>query len=127
MSGLEDYTDEDGVEYKNACVFKSKGKTWIVQVQVKQTEPTKKNPLGTLIFKVRHHKSYKGLTIAQYFGYEAYVPKRGTRSFAADPTENILNLDYSKRFNLIDFYNGVFTYGRFYNVMQPDGSVSVWF
>ena len=120
MSGLEDYTDQDGVEYKNACVFKSKGKTWIVQVQAKQTEPTKKNPFGTLEFKVRHHKSYKGLAIAQYLGYEAYVPDVGSRNFAADPTENILNLDYSKRFDLKDFYNGVFVYGDFHNVMQPE-------
>ena len=126
MSGLEDYTDKNGVEYKNACVFKSKGKRYIVQVQAKQTEPTKKNPFGTLEFKVRHHKSYKGLVIAQYLGYEAYVPKQGTRAFAADPTGNILNLDYSKRFDLKDFYNGVFVYGRFYNVMKPDGSVGTF-
>lgn len=122
MSGLEDYTDENGVEYKNACVFKSKGKRYIVQVQAKQTEPTKKNPFGTLEFKVRHHKSYKGLAIAQYLGYEAYETKAvdGNRWFAADPTGNILNLDYSKRFDLKDFYNGVFVYGAFHNVMQPE-------
>lgn len=122
MSGLEDYTDKNGVEYKNACVFKSKGKRYIVQVQAKQTEPTKKNPFGTLEFKVRHHKSYKGLAIAQYLGYEAYETKAvdGDRWFAADPTGNILNLDYSKRFDLKDFYNGVFVYGAFHNVMQPE-------
>ena len=115
LSGLEDYTDKDGVEFKNACVFKSKGKKYIVQVKAKQTKPTKKNPLGTLIFKVRHHKSYKGLALAQYVGYEANVPsiKRWRGHFAADPTENILNLDYSKRFDLKDFYNGVFVYGDF--------------
>lgn len=108
MSGLKDVVDSNGVEFKNACEFKAKGKKWIVQVEAKKTAPTKKNPYGTLVFTVHHHKDYKGLAFGQFLGYSS---PRG--SFSGNISGALMSVDYSKRFKLADFMGDEWLHGDY--------------
>ena len=105
MSGLTDVVDSNGVEFKNACEFKAKGRKWIVQVEAKKTAPTKKNPYGTLVFTVHHHKDYKGLAFGQFLGY--------MNTFTGRICDAIYEADYSKRFTLKDFMKGGWVSGDY--------------
>ena len=109
MSGLKDVVDSNGVEFKNACEFKAKGKKWIVQVEAKKTAPTKKNPYGTLIFTVQHHKDYKGLAFGQFLAFD--VPTY--RSFSGNIGGALMSVDYSKRFKLADFMGDEWLHGDY--------------
>lgn len=109
MSGLKDVVDSNGVEFKNACEFKAKGKKWIVQVEAKKTAPTKKNPYGTLIFTVHHHKDYKGLAFGQFLAFD--VPTY--RSFSGNIGGALMSVDYSKRFKLADFMGDEWLHGDY--------------
>ena len=109
MSGLKDVVDSNGVEFKNACVFKAKGKKWIVQVDAKKTKPTKKNPYGTLVFKVHHHKDYKGLAFGQFLDFIVPVYK----SFSGNVGWALTSVDYSKRFKLADFMSDGWLHGDY--------------
>ena len=109
MSGLKDVVDSNGVEFKNACEFKAKGKKWIVQVDAKKTKPTKKNPYGTLVFKVHHHKDYKGLAFGQFLDFS--VPKY--KSFSGYVGGALMSVDYSKRFKLADFMGDEWLHGDY--------------
>ena len=109
MSGLKDVVDSNGVEFKNACEFKAKGKKWIVQVDAKKTAPTKKNPYGTLVFKVHHHKDYKGLAFGQFLAFD--VPTY--RSFSGNIGGALMSVDYSKRFKLADFMGDEWLHGDY--------------
>ena len=109
MSGLKDVVDSNGVEFKNACVFKAKGKKWIVQVDAKKTKPTKKNPYGTLVFKVHHHKDYKGLAFGQFLDFIVPIYK----SFSGNVGWALTSVDYSKRFKLADFMSDGWLHGDY--------------
>lgn len=109
MSGLKDVVDSNGVEFKNACEFKAKGRKWIVQVDAKKTKPTKKNPYGTLVFKVHHHKDYKGLAFGQFLAFD--VPTY--RSFSGNIGGALMSVDYSKRFKLADFMGDEWLHGDY--------------
>ena len=109
MSGLKDVVDSNGVEFKNACEFKAKGKKWIVQVDAKKTAPTKKNPYGTLVFTVHHHKDYKGLAFGQFLAFD--VPTY--RSFSGNIGGALMSVDYSKRFKLADFMGDEWLHGDY--------------
>ena len=108
MSGLKDVVDSNGVEFKNACVFKAKGKKWIVQVDAKKTKPTKKNPYGTLVFKVHHHKDYKGLAFGQFLDFSS-----PNGSFSGNIGGALMSVDYSKRFKLADFMGDEWLHGDY--------------
>lgn len=109
MSGLKDVIDSNGVEFKNACEFKAKGRKWIVQVDAKKTKPTKKNPYGTLVFKVHHHKDYKGLAFGQFLDFSVPVYK----SFSGYVGGALMSVDYSKRFKLADFMGDEWLHGDY--------------
>ena len=108
MSGLKDVVDSNGVEFKNACVFKAKGKKWVVQVDAKKTKPTKKNPYGTLVFKVHHHKDYKGLAFGQFLDFSSPYG-----SFSGNVGMALASVDYSKRFKLADFMSDGWLHGDY--------------
>ena len=108
MSGLKDVVDSNGVEFKNACEFKAKGRKWIVQVDAKKTKPTKKNPYGTLVFKVHHHKDYKGLAFGQFLDFSS--PYGG---FSGNIGGALMSVDYSKRFKLADFMGDEWLHGDY--------------
>ena len=108
MSGLKDVVDSNGVEFKNACVFKAKGKKWVVQVDAKKTKPTKKNPYGTLVFKVHHHKDYKGLAFGQFLDFSSPYG-----SFSGNIGGALMSVDYSKRFKLADFMGDEWLHGDY--------------
>ncbi len=108
MSGLKDVVDSNGVEFKNACVFKAKGKKWVVQVDAKKTKPTKKNPYGTLVFKVHHHKDYKGLAFGQFLDFSS-----PNGSFSGNIGGALMSVDYSKRFKLADFMSDGWLHGDY--------------
>ena len=109
MSGLKDVVDSNGVEFKNDCVFKAKGKKWVVQVDAKKTKPTKKNPYGTLVFKVHHHKDYKGLAFGQFLDFIVPIYK----SFSGNVGMALASVDYSKRFKLADFMSDGWLHGDY--------------
>ena len=109
MSGLKDVVDSNGVEFKNACEFKAKGKKWIVQVDAKKTAPTKNNPYGTLVFKVHHHKDYKGLAFGQFLDFSVPIYK----SFSGNIGGALMSVDYSKRFKLADFMGDEWLHGDY--------------
>ena len=109
MSGLKDVVDSNGVEFKNACVFKAKGKKWIVQVEAKKTAPTKNNPYGTLVFKVHHHKDYKGLAFGQFLAFSVPIYK----NFSGNVGWALASVDYSKRFKLADFMSDGWLHGDY--------------
>ena len=109
MSGLKDVVDSNGVEFKNACEFKAKGRKWIVQVDAKKTKPTKKNPYGTLVFKVHHHKDYKGLAFGQFLDFSVPIYK----SFSGYVGGALMSVDYSKRFKLADFMGDEWLHGDY--------------
>ena len=108
MSGLKDVVDSNGVEFKNACEFKAKGKKWIVQVDAKKTAPTKNNPYGTLVFKVHHHKDYKGLAFVQFLDFSSPYG-----SFSGNIGGALMSVDYSKRFKLADFMGDEWLHGDY--------------
>lgn len=108
MSGLKDVVDSNGVEFKNACEFKAKGRKWIVQVDAKKTKPTKKNPYGTLVFKVHHHKDYKGLAFGQFLDFSSPYG-----SFSGNIGGALMSVDYSKRFKLADFMSDGWLHGDY--------------
>lgn len=108
MSGLKDVVDSNGVEFKNACEFKAKGRKWIVQVDAKKTKPTKKNPYGTLVFKVHHHKDYKGLAFVQFLDFSSPYG-----SFSGNIGGALMSVDYSKRFKLADFMGDEWLHGDY--------------
>ena len=108
MSGLKDVVDSNGVEFKNACEFKAKGRKWIVQVDAKKTKPTKKNPYGTLVFKVHHHKDYKGLAFGQFLDFSSPYG-----SFSGNIGGALMSVDYSKRFKLADFMGDEWLHGDY--------------
>lgn len=109
MSGLKDVVDSNGVEFKNACEFKAKGKKWIVQVDAKKTAPTKNNPYGTLVFKVHHHKDYKGLAFGQFLAFSVPIYK----NFSGNVGWALASVDYSKRFKLADFMSDGWLHGDY--------------
>lgn len=109
MSGLKDVVDSNGVEFKNACEFKAKGKKWIVQVDAKKTAPTKNNPYGTLVFKVHHHKDYKGLAFGQFLDFIVPIYK----NFSGNVGWALTSVDYSKRFKLADFMSDGWLHGDY--------------
>ena len=108
MSGLKDVVDSNGVEFKNACEFKANGRKWIVQVDAKKTKPTKKNPYGTLVFKVHHHKDYKGLAFGQFLDFSSPYG-----SFSGNIGGALMSVDYSKRFKLADFMGDEWLHGDY--------------
>ena len=109
MSGLKDVVDSNGVEFKNACEFKAKGKKWIVQVDAKKTAPTKNNPYGTLVFKVHHHKDYKGLAFGQFLAFSVPI----YNNFSVNVCWALASVDYSKRFKLADFMSDGWLHGDY--------------
>ena len=97
LSGLEDYKDDStGIEYKQACVFKAKGKVWVVQAEATKQEPTKAYPNGSIIIKVHHPKEYDGCVFSQVI-----TPININYNKAVD-FSTIKYLDFNKKFKVQD-------------------------
>lgn len=109
MSGTEDYTDaKTGLELKNACVFKVKGKKWAVQATAEKREASEGYPAGSIVLNVYHPKNYKGTVFTQMMAASSSKMLDGV-----DRHSVIANLDYSKKFTMQG--NKLMVYGDFWH------------
>ena len=109
MSGTEDYTDaKTGLELKNACVFKVKGKKWAVQATAEKREASEGYPAGSIVLNVYHPKNYKGTVFTQMMASASSRTANGV-----DRHSVINSLDYSKKFTMQG--NKLMVYGDFWH------------
>ena len=109
MSGTEDYTDaKTGLELKNACVFKVKGKKWAVQATAEKREASEGYPAGSIVLNVYHPKNYKGTVFTQMMAASSSKMLDGV-----DRHLIIASLDYSKKFTMQG--NKLMVYGDFWH------------
>ena len=109
MSGTEDYTDaKTGLELKNACVFKVKGKKWAVQATAEKREASEGYPAGSIVLNVYHPKNYKGVVFTQMMAASSSKMLDGV-----DRHLIIASLDYSKKFTMQG--NKLMVYGDFWH------------
>lgn len=109
MSGTEDYTDaKTGLELKNACVFKVKGKRWAVQATAEKREASEGYPAGSIVLNVYHPKNYKGTVFTQM------MASASSRTASGVDRHSVINsLDYSKKFTMQG--NKLMVYGDFWH------------
>ena len=109
MSGTEDYTDaKTGLELKNACVFKVKGKKWAVQATAEKREASEGYPAGSIVLNVYHPATYKGTVFTQMMAASSSKMLDGV-----DRHSIIASLDYSKKFTMQG--NKLMVYGDFWH------------
>lgn len=109
MSGTEDYTDaKTGLELKNACVFKVKGKKWAVQATAEKREASEGYPAGSIVLNVYHPATYKGTVFTQMMAASSSKMLDGV-----DRHSVINSLDYSKKFTMQG--NKLMVYGDFWH------------
>ena len=109
MSGTEDYTDaKTGLELKNACVFKVKGKKWAVQATAEKREASEGYPAGSIVLNVYHPRNYKGVVFTQMMAASSSKMLDGV-----DRHLIIASLDYSKKFTMQG--NKLMVYGDFWH------------